>query len=72
MAEELSLPEVLALIERKLPKPIKASTWRSYVARDQAPKPVRYQGREPLYAAEEIENWIAERPGRGARTDLRN
>ncbi|WP_331712371.1 helix-turn-helix transcriptional regulator [Rhodococcus sp. EPR-157] len=71
MAEELSLPDVLALIESTTGKTIAASTWRAYVARGQAPKPTRRVGREPLYSTEEIEQWIAGRPGRGSRTDLR-
>lgn len=61
----ISLQDVLDLIVERRGKRIAASTWRSYVAREQAPKPVKYQGREPLYSAEEITEWIDERPGSG-------
>ena len=71
LAPELSLSEVLTLIETKTGKPLARSTWRSYVARGQAPAPVRYLGREPLYSTHTITQWIEQRPGRGARTDLR-
>lgn len=71
LSAELSLSEVLALVEEKSGKPLARSTWRSYVARGQAPAPVRYIGREPLYSTEAIAQWIEQRPGRGARTDLR-
>ncbi|MDJ0363132.1 transcriptional regulator [Rhodococcus sp. H29-C3] len=70
--EELTLPQVLTRIEERMGKKIAASTWRSYVARDQAPKPVRRVGREPMFAGADIEEWIKERPGRGARTDLQH
>ncbi|MDV7991605.1 transcriptional regulator [Rhodococcus sp. IEGM 1374] len=61
----ISLQDVLDLIAERRGKRIAASTWRSYVAREQAPKPVKYQGREPLYSPTEIIDWIDERPGPG-------
>jgi predicted DNA-binding transcriptional regulator AlpA len=67
---ELTLSEVLTLIEASTGKAIASSTWRSYVARGQAPKPARHLSRTPLYSREDIEAWIAGRPGSGARTDL--
>ncbi|WP_257886316.1 helix-turn-helix transcriptional regulator [Rhodococcoides fascians] len=70
-ADELSLAEVLTLIERRTGKAITSSTWRSYVARGQAPKPIRRISNAPLYSQKAIEQWIADRPGSGARTDLR-
>lgn len=71
MADELTTAQVLALIEAKTGKPIAAKTWTSYVARGQAPKPARHISRTPLFAREDIEQWIGNRPGSGARTDLR-
>ena len=71
-ADELTLSEVLTLIETVTGKAIAASTWRSYVARGQAPKPARHLSRTPLYSRKDIETWIATRPGSGARTDLRS
>lgn len=61
----ISIQEVLDLIEERRGKRIAKSTWRSYVAREQAPKPVKYQGREPMYSEDEIREWIDQRPGRG-------
>lgn len=46
-----------------------ARTWRSYSSRGYAPKPIDHKGRTPLWDAEEIRTWT--RPGRGARTDLK-
>jgi predicted DNA-binding transcriptional regulator AlpA len=46
---------------------VKPSTWRSYVARGQAPQPVRKVGRESLWDAAEVRAYS--RPGQGARTD---
>jgi len=42
-------------------------TWRSYVSRGNAgaPKPVRHVGRTPLWNADEVRQWHAQRPGRG-------
>lgn len=47
------------------------STWSAYVARDQAPSPTKHVGRTPLWDADEVRDWNANRLGRGARTDLR-
>ncbi|MDJ0363148.1 transcriptional regulator [Rhodococcus sp. H29-C3] len=70
MSDELTIAEVLALIEDKTGKAMPAKTWSSYVARGQAPKPARHLSRTPLFAREDIEHWIDNRPGSGARTDL--
>ncbi|WP_242640394.1 helix-turn-helix transcriptional regulator [Rhodococcoides fascians] len=70
-ADELSLAEVLTLIEHRTGKAITSSTWRSYVARGQAPKPIRRISNAPLYSRDDIDQWITDRPGSGARTDLR-
>jgi hypothetical protein len=48
---------------------IEPSTWRSCVARNQAPKPKRHVGRTPVWDPEEVRGWP--RPGQGARTDLK-
>ncbi|OAK54003.1 helix-turn-helix transcriptional regulator [Rhodococcoides kyotonense] len=71
MPDELTTADVLALIEDKTGKAISAKTWSSYVTRGQAPKPARHLSRTPLFSREDIEQWIANRPGSGARTDLR-
>lgn len=42
---------------------VKPSTWRSYVARGQAPQPFRKVGRTPLWAATEV---MARRPAAAA------
>lgn len=49
---------------------ISASTWRSYVARGQAPQPAERIGRTPLWGREEVDAWVTARPGAGTRTDL--
>lgn len=64
-AGHLTADEVAALLG------IKASTWRSYVAREQAPKPAGSVGRTPLWLRADVEGWAASRPGQGARTDRR-
>ena len=71
LADLLSPADVLALIEDRTGRAITSSTWRSYVARGQAPKPVRRISNAPLYSRDDIEQWITDRPGSGARTDLR-
>ncbi len=45
---------------------ITPATWRSYVARKQAPAPVRTVGRTPLWDMAEIEEWHKPRVGRCA------
>lgn len=48
------------------------STWRAYVGRGQAPKPLDKKiGRSNVWSAGEVRAWVTSRPGRGARTDLR-
>ncbi|MFC8181603.1 transcriptional regulator [Rhodococcus sp. NPDC057297] len=71
MSDELTTAEVLVLIEEQTGKAMSASTWNSYVSRGQAPKAARHLSRTPLYSRQTIEQWIVDRPGRGARTDLR-
>ncbi|MGL5824990.1 MAG: helix-turn-helix transcriptional regulator [Nocardioides sp.] len=40
-------------------------TFSGYVARSQAPKPIRHVGRTPVWDEDEIKVWKANRPGRG-------
>lgn len=45
-----------------------ASTWRAYVTRAQAPAPVaQLDDRTPLWDAEDVEQWHANRPGHGGQ-----
>lgn len=63
--ELLTLDAVLTRIEERTGRTIAASTWRSYVAREQAPAPVRRIARQPLFDPADIDSWIDNRPGRG-------
>lgn len=47
---------------------VKPATWRSYVARRQAPQPSRHVGSTPVWDAAMVKSWP--RPGQGARSDL--
>lgn len=49
---------------------IKPDTLRHYAAKGLAPAPARF-GRSLMWDPAAIEQWLATRPGRGARTDLR-
>lgn len=49
--------QVLDYLEALRGKRITPGTWSAYVARDQAPKPVRYVGRTPLWDRREIAEW---------------
>jgi len=49
---------------------IGASTFQSYVSRGHAPEPDGTEGRANYWWAWTIEDWIKNRPGRGARTDI--
>lgn len=46
-------------------------TWSGYVARGQAPAPVRKVGRTPLWDEDEVRRWAGNRPGRGSRSTKR-
>lgn len=50
---------------------VRPNTWSSYVARGQAPAPVRRVGRTPLWDEDEVRQWVAERPGQGSRSTSR-
>lgn len=41
---------------------VRPGTWRAYVSRDQAPKPVEHlDARTPLWSRKAVEAWIARR-----------
>jgi len=50
---------------------IKPATWRSYVHRGQAPPARGGTAARPLWDEGEVQAFLAQRPGAGARTDLR-
>lgn len=66
----LTSQECIDLIMAESGTEISASTWRSYVARGQAPAPVEKIGRTPLWKRGEVIEWANNRPGQGARTDV--
>lgn len=69
---ELTADQVVATIARYQPgNRITARTWRSYVSRGRAPQPIRHIGRTPLWDPSQVLEWLQNRPGQGARTDLR-
>lgn len=69
MGRQITTAEALELLA-ELGQPVAPSTWRSYVARKQAPGAIRRRGRDPLYDEDDIREWVRTRPGRGTRTDL--
>jgi predicted DNA-binding transcriptional regulator AlpA len=64
VTDQLSSQEAAALAG------IAASTWRDYVADGRAPKPDGKIGGSNWWYRSTVEQWNANRPGRGARTDL--
>jgi|GEM_PF-984926 len=69
MATRLTTAEVLEHLARTWSLTIEPATWRSYVARGQAPRPDDTVGRTPLWSPATIDEWAEGRPGQGARTD---
>lgn len=67
----LTAQQCIDLIKETTGKEIKLMTWHSYAHRGQAPKSVEKIGNTPLWKRSEIVEWAQNRPGRGARTDLR-
>lgn len=67
----LTTQQVVDLVKELTGKEIKPMTFAGYVTRGQAPKPVEKIGATPLWKRSEIVEWAENRPGRGARTDLR-
>lgn len=55
LAALLTIREICALAE------IKSGTWRSYVARGQAPAPTVHRERTPLWSKADIEQWLETR-----------
>ncbi|GAA0719611.1 hypothetical protein Drose_05915 [Dactylosporangium roseum] len=55
---EATSAQVLTYL-REHGRDITAATWSSYVARNQAPQPVRKVGRTPLWDLDEVERWHA-------------
>lgn len=66
----LTNQEVVALIEAETGTTITSATFRSYVARGQAPSPIERRAGSPFYSRKQILEWIHNRPGSGARTDI--
>lgn len=67
----LTAQECVDLIKAETGAETSAATFRTYVHRGQAPAPVDKFGRTPVYDRTEILTWIHNRPGKGARTDLK-
>lgn len=67
----LTAQQCVDLIAEETGTTLKLTTFRSYAARGHAPKPVETIGRTPLWRRKDILEWAHNRPGRGARTDLR-
>lgn len=65
MSDQLSAREAAALAG------LQASTWDAYVTRGYAPEPDGRLGNQRWWYRSTVETWMATRPGRGARTDLR-
>ena len=63
--DQLSSQEAASLIG------IAPSTWRDYVAKGVAPRPDGKIGNSNWWHRSTVERWVASRPGRGSRTDLR-
>lgn len=69
---ELTAEQVVGTIVRFAPgTQMTARSWRSLVSRARAPRPVRHVGRTPLWDPDEVLAWLKDRPGQGARTDLK-
>lgn len=67
----LTATDCIALIKEMTGKEIKLMTWHSYAHRGQAPAAVEKIGNTPLWRRGDVVQWIENRPGHGARTDLR-
>lgn len=57
--QSMTREQVLKYIHRKTGRTIAPSTWASYTARKQAPKPDRYVSRTPLWDPATIDAWLA-------------
>lgn len=65
------MSDLLTVAEAASLAGVRPDTWTSYVSRGQAPAPDGRLGSKPWWHRATVEQWIAERPGMGARTDLR-
>lgn len=70
-APELTLDQLVDTSAAAALARTSASTIRALVSRELFPPPQRRVGRTPLWSIPVLEHWLANRPGRGARTDLR-
>jgi predicted DNA-binding transcriptional regulator AlpA len=61
--DHLTIPDVAAVAG------VKPKTIGAYMARGQMPPPDGRLGRTPWWRPDTIKHWLANRPGRGARTD---
>lgn len=66
----LTAQDCVDLMKAETGTEIAPATFRTYVFRGQAPAAVDKIGRTPVYDRKEILEWIHNRPGTGARTDL--
>lgn len=57
--DRLTVRGVIDRLASKHDRHIQPGTWRSYVARDQAPKPVDTVGRESLWSPADVDIWAA-------------
>lgn len=67
----LTAQQCVDLIESETGSKMSAATFRVYAHRGQAPASVERIGNTPLWKRSEIVEWAQNRPGPGARTDLR-
>jgi predicted DNA-binding transcriptional regulator AlpA len=49
---------------------VQPSTWDAYITRGRAPKADGRLGNQRWWYRATVEQWMRDRPGRGARTDL--
>jgi predicted DNA-binding transcriptional regulator AlpA len=70
-AQDSTRTRVLTSDEAASLASIARGTWSSYVARGQAPRPVRHLGRRPVWDEDEVREWLGNRPGRGAQSTER-
>lgn len=68
---ELTAQQIVELIKEETGKEIKVATFYGYAHRGQAPQRLPEKvGNTPVWDRRKILEWIHNRPGRGARTDI--
>lgn len=67
----LTTQEVVELVAEETGTKLSPATFRSYASRGQAPAPIERRANVPFYSRKQILEWARNRPGSGARTDLR-